>query len=118
MTKAKPSAPPSAGGSAAPIEQPTSRSNPQADADIDSYTKENPKCWSYVQSMPRERLERTVVLNEVRELDRQQRMREGIMKQIERNPEQKRAYEILVKDLPEDQKEVVMTQIARQARRA
>jgi len=42
--------------------------------------------------MPRERLERTVVLNEVRELDRQQRIREGVLKQINRNPEMKRAY--------------------------
>ena len=38
------------------------------DAKIDAYVKENPKYWSYVQAMPRERLERTVVLNEVREL--------------------------------------------------
>jgi len=61
--------------------------------------------------MPRERLERTVVLNEVRELDRQQRIREGVLKQINRNPEMKRAYDLLVKDLPEDQKEGVIAQI-------
>ena len=58
--------------------------------------KPNPKYWAYVQAMPRERLERTVVLNEVRELDRQQRIREGVMKQINRNPEMKRAYDLLV----------------------
>ena len=57
------------------------------DAKIDAYIKENPKYWAYVQAMPRERLERTVVLNEVRELDRQQRIREGVLKQINRNPE-------------------------------
>ena len=50
---------------------------PEVDAKIDAYIKDNPKYWAYVQAMPRERLERTVVLNEVRELDRQQRMREG-----------------------------------------
>jgi hypothetical protein len=32
-----------------------------------------------------DQLERTVVLNEVREVDRQQRIREGVLKQI--NPE-------------------------------
>lgn len=88
------------------------------DAKIDSYIKENPKYWAYVQAMPRERLERTVVLNEVRELDRQQRVREGVLKRIDRNPELKRAYDLLVKDLPEGQREGVIAQIARQAQRA
>jgi hypothetical protein len=91
---------------------------PEVDAKIDAYIKENPKYWTYVQSMPRDRLERTVVLNEVREVDRQQRIREGVLKQINRNPELKRAYDLLVKDLPEDQKEGVIAQIGRQARRA
>jgi hypothetical protein len=118
MTKTKTSAPPSAGGNAAPAEQPTFRSNPEVDAKIDAYIKENPKYWSYVQAMPRERLERSVVLNEVRELDRQQRMREGLMKRINANPALKNAYDTLVKDLPEDQKEGVIAQIARSARRA
>src|SRR5438477_12412998 len=112
------SAPLGAGGDAAPADQPTFRSNPEVDAKIDAYIKDNPKYWAYVQAMPRERLERTVVLNEVRELDRQQRIREGVMKQINRNPEMKRAYDLLVKDLPEDQKEGVIAQIGRTARRA
>src|SRR5213594_1757888 len=116
--KARPSAPTSASGNAAPADTPTFRSNPEVDAKIDAYIKENPKYWAYVQALPRDRLERTVVLNEIRQLDRQQRMREGILKQINRNPETKRAYELLVKDLPEDQREAVMTQIARQTRRA
>ena len=68
-TKTKP-APTSASGDAAPSDTPTFRTNPQVDAKIDAYIKENPKYWTYVQAMPRERLERTVVLNEVRELDR------------------------------------------------
>jgi hypothetical protein len=118
MTRTKPNAPTGAGGNAAPAEQPTFRSNPEVDAKIDAYIKENPKYWAYVQAMPRDRMERTVVLNEVRELDRQQRMREGVLNQINRNPELKRAYDLLVKDLPEDQKEGVITQLARQARRA
>jgi hypothetical protein len=118
MSKIKPSAPPSASGNAAPSDTPTFRSNPEVDAKIDAYIKENPKYWTYVQAMPRERLERSVVLNEVRELDRQQRIREGVLKQINRNPELKRAYDLLVKDLPEDQKEGVIAQIGRTARRA
>ena len=118
MSKPKSSAPLGAGGNAAPAEQPTFRINPEVDAKIDAYIKDNPKYWAYIQAMPRDRIERTVVLNEVREIDRQQRMREGVMKQINRNPEMKQAYDLLVKDLPEDQREGVITQIARQARRA
>jgi hypothetical protein len=118
MNKPKTSAPPGAGGNAAPTDQPTFRSNPEVDAKIDAYIRDNPKYWAYVQAMPRERLERTVVLNEVRELDRQQRMREGLMKRISTNPALKNAYDTLVKDLPDDQKESVIAQIARSTKRA
>jgi hypothetical protein len=116
--KAKSTAPPSASGDAAPTDPPAFRNNPEVDAKIDTYIKDNPKYWAYVQAMPRDRLERTVVLNEVRELDRQQRIREGVLKKISQNPDMKRAYDLLVKDLPEDQREGVIAQIARQARRA
>ena len=88
------------------------------EAKIDAYIKENPKHWTYLQGMPRDRLERTVVLNEVRQLDRQQRMREGMMERINANPKLKQAYEVLVKDVPEEQREEVMSQIARQTQRA
>lgn len=118
MSKPKTSAPPGAGGDAAPTDQPTFRTNPEVDAKIDAYIRDNPKYWAYVQAMPRERLERTVVLNEVRELDRQQRMREGLMKRIDANPALKNAYDTLVKDLPEEQREGVIAQIARSTRRA
>lgn len=119
MKKNEPTAPPGASGAAAAPPDPSAyRSNPEVDARIDAYIKENPRFWSHVQAMPRTRLERTIVLGEIRQLDRQQRMREGLMKSINRNPEQKRALEVLVKDLPEDQREAVMSQIARQTQRA
>ena len=98
--------------------RPTYRINPEVEAKIDAYIKENPKYWAYLQRMPRDRLERTVVLNEVRQLDRQQRMRDGMMQRINANPKLKQAYEILVKDVPEEQREEVMSQIARQTQRA
>ena len=116
--KPKSSAPSSANGNADMPDKMTFRTNPEVDAKIDAYIKENPKYWTYVQAMPRERIERSLVLNEVRELDRQQRIREGILKQINRNPALKQAYDLLVKDLPEDQKEGVIAQIGRTARRA
>ena len=115
-TKAKP-APNGAPGASAPPEA-NYRVNPEVEEKIDAYIKENPKHWNYLQGMPRDRLERTVVLNEVRQLERQQRMREGIMKRINVNPELKQAYETLVKNVPEEQREEVMSQIARQTQRA
>lgn len=70
------------------------------------------------QGLPRDRLERTLVLNEVQILERQERVREGVLKQINRSPELRQAYEVLVKNVPEDQRENAMLQIAGQTRRA
>jgi hypothetical protein len=106
------------GGSAANSTPREYRSNPEVDAKIDAYIKENPKDWAYIQAMPRDRLERSLVLEEVKKLDRQQRIRDGIMKEIERNPELKQAYETLLKGVPENLRDSVMTQVATQARRA
>ena len=103
-TKTK-SAPNGASGANAPQTPPTYRVNPEVEAKIDAYIKDNPKHWAYVQGMPRDRLERTVALNEVRQIERQQRMREGLMQRINSNPKLKEAYETLVKDVPEDQRE-------------
>jgi|SRR5581483_9710558 len=115
-TKTK-SAPTGAPGANAPQTPPTYRVNPDVEAKIDAYIKDNPKHWAYVQGMPRDRLERTVVLNEVRQIERQERMREGTMNRINADPKLKEAYEILVKDVPEDQREEVMAQMARQKQR-
>jgi hypothetical protein len=45
-------------------------------------------------------------------------MKEGILKQINKSPALKAAYDTLVKDLPEEQREGVIAQLARQAKRA
>jgi len=114
-TKTPPTGP---AGAAPPADQPTYRNNPEVDAKIDSYIKENPKYWAYVQGMPRERLERALILTEVQKIDRQQRLRDGLMKRINGDPELKQAFETLVKNVPEDQRENVMAQIATQTRRS
>lgn len=114
MSKTKPA---TNGGATDGAEQPAFRNVPEVDAKIDAYIQDNPKYFAYLQGMPRERLERTVILNEVRELDRQQRVREGVMKRVQSNPELKRAYDLLVKELPEDQRSNAIAQIARQTRR-
>lgn len=111
------SAPTGAAAANAAPEATTYRTNPEIEARIDAYIKENPKHWAYLQAMPRERLERSVVLNEVRQIERQQRMRNGLMTRINADPKLKQAYEILVKDVPEEQREEVMAQMARQKQR-
>ena len=88
------------------------RDNPKVNARIDEYIKNNSKHWDYIQSMPRERLERALVLSEVNKLDRLEKMKAGILRKLDQNPELKQAYETLVKHLPEDQREKVMVSIA------
>ena len=117
MSKTMKTQPNGSTGASAPNDQPIYRSNPEVDAKIDAYIKENPKFWTYVQGLPRERLERMIALHEVQKVDRQQRMREGLMKQINRNPELKQAYDLLVKNVPTDQKESVLMQIASRTQR-
>jgi len=115
-TKAQSAPPAAAGPTAAATDQPTYRNNPEVDAKIDAHIREHPKYWAYVQGMPRERLERALILTEVQKIDRQQRMREGLMSRINANPELKQAFDTLVKNVPEDQRENVIAQIAAQTR--
>lgn len=96
---------------------PVYRSNPEVDARIDRYIRDNPRHWAYIQSMPRDRLERSVVLAEVRQLERQERIRDGVLKKLDRDPELKRTLDRLVQDLPEGQREDALVRLARQHER-
>jgi hypothetical protein len=88
------------------------RENSEVNAKIDSYIQNNPKEWAYIQSMSRERLERSLILQAIQKLDRRERMRAGILKKLDENPELKEAYRTLVKNLPADQQEKAMASIA------
>ena len=92
--------------------EPQLRENAQVNAKIDEYIKANPKHWDYIQSLPPERMARALVLNEVQKQERTQKMREGIVRKLEQDPELKQAYQNLVKNLPEDQREQAMINIA------
>lgn len=104
-----------ANGAAEPY---TYRINPEVEKKLDGYIKDNPKFWTYVQDMPRDRLERALVLKEVRQVERMERIRDGLMKEINSNPETKQAYETILKNVPENMRDLVMTQMAGQAKRA
>ena len=81
------------------------RENAEVNAKIDAYIQKFPKEWSYIQSMPRERLERSLVLQSVQKEERKEKMRAGILKKLDDNPELKEAYRTLVKNLPAEQQE-------------
>jgi hypothetical protein len=99
-------------GQETPNGEPQLRDNPRVNAKIDDYIKNNPKHWDYIQALPPQRMARALVLNEVQKLERQEKIRDSVMRKLEQNPELKQAYETLVKNLPEDQKERVMLNIA------
>src|ERR1700732_2104143 len=91
---------------------PKYRDNAEINAKIDAYIQSNPKEWAYIQGLPRERLERMLVLQQVNKLDRRERIRASVMKQLDANPELKEAYKKLVKNLPAEQQERAMMSIA------
>ena len=92
--------------------EPKYRDNVEINAKIDAYIQSNPKEWAYIQGLPRERLERMLVLQQVNKLDRRERIRASVMKQLDANPELKEAYKKLVKNLPVEQQERAMMSIA------
>ena len=66
------------------------RSNPEIDGKIDAYIRQNPKHWEFLEATPKDRLQRMLIWKEVQALDRQQRVREGVMRDINLNPEMNR----------------------------
>jgi hypothetical protein len=96
----------------AAADSPKLRDNVEINAKIDAYIQANPKEWSYIQNLPRERLERMLVLQNVNKLERRQRVRASVLAQLEANPELKEAYRKLVKNLPAEQQERAMMSIA------
>ena len=89
------------------------RENPRVNSQIDGYIKANPKRWTFIKSMPRERLERALVWEQIRSNERQQKMNGGLLRKIDDNPALKSAYENLLQHVPEDQRERAKVSIAR-----
>jgi len=116
-TKMK-SPPPSGNNENNPAGKPTFRQNAEVDAKIDAHIRENPEHWNWIKALPRERLERMLILNEVRHLERQQTFRKNILGQVDADPARKQAYEILMKDVPDDQRADLITQLEQRRLRA
>src|ERR1700674_2405962 len=78
-------------------DSPKLRDNAEINAKIDAYIQANPKEWNYIQGLPRERLERMLVLQNVNKLERRERGPTSGRTRPEQNPELKEAYRKLVK---------------------
>ena len=66
-------------------EIPKYRDNVEINAKIDAYIQANPKEWSYIQGLPRERLERMLVLQNVNKIERRARIRASVSSETSRN---------------------------------
>jgi hypothetical protein len=97
---------------------PQFRENPEINAKIDAYIKANPKRWDYIQSLSQERMARTIVLQDVQKQERTERIRAGVLRKLDKNPELKNAYQTLVKNLPEEQQEKMMANLAMRTQRS
>ncbi len=93
------------------------RENPEINAKIDAYIQANPKRWEYIQAMSPERMARTIILQDVHKQERTERIRNGVLKKLDENPELKKAYKTLVKNLPEEQQEKMMANLAMRTQR-
>ena len=94
----------------APVEY---RENPRTNEKIDAWIKNNPDRFKFFDEMPHERAVRKLALNEVEKYERMQKMNSGIMQKLNADPEAKQAYEILLKRVPEADRERATASIAR-----
>ena len=89
------------------------RENDRINAQINGYIKENPKHWEVIKAMPRERLERHVVFQQLRFNARKEKLDNGLLRKIEENPELKQDFEKLLARVPEPQRDRARVSIAR-----
>jgi hypothetical protein len=110
MEKPKSKTTATAPASNAPVEY---RENPRTNEKIDAWIKNNPDRFKFFDEMPHERAVRKLALNEVEKYERMQKMNSGIMQKLNDDPEAKQAYEILLKRVPEADRERATASIAR-----
>jgi hypothetical protein len=118
MSTTKTRTPPSGATGANASKESNYTINPEIESKIDDWIKNNEKSWSYIQTLPRDRLERTVVLNDVRRIEARERIDGEIMTKINNDPTRKQAYDILTKDMSEEQREHFILRMERENRRA
>ena len=116
MSTTKTKTPPNGATGATASNEPNYRINPEYEAKIDNWIKTHSKNWDYIAAMPIDRLRRTIVLNDVRRLEARERINGEIMTEIKNDPARKEAYDILTKDMPEEQREEFILKAEREKR--
>lgn len=86
-------------------QEPTIRTNPEIDAKIDAFIKENPKLLEYYQALPKEQLIRKLVLGKMQRAGYANQRNQEIIAWVEENPDIKAKIEARVKNVPEANRE-------------
>ncbi|HEV2328817.1 MAG TPA: hypothetical protein VGY56_08540 [Verrucomicrobiae bacterium] len=89
------------------------RENPRINAQIDAYKKQFPKKWAFIKSMPRERLERALVLAKIRSQDQRQKLNQGLLRKVENDEAFNKDCEAVLKHFPESEREHARVNMAR-----
>jgi hypothetical protein len=79
----------------------TIRTNPEIDAKIDAFIKENPKLLEYYQELPKEQLIRKLILGKMQRAGYANQRNEEIIAWVEEHPDIKAKIEARVKNVPE-----------------
>ena len=79
----------------------TVRKNPEIDAKIDEFIKENPKLLEYYQGLPKEQLIRKLILGKMQRAGYANQRNQEIIAWVEEHPEIKAKIEARVKNVPE-----------------
>lgn len=82
-------------------QEPKARTNPEIDAKIDEFIKENPKLLEYYQGLPKEQLIRKLVLGKMQRAGYANQRNQEIIAWVEEHPEIKAKIEARVKNVPE-----------------
>jgi hypothetical protein len=105
MSTTKTKNPPAGDANASASTEPNFRVNPELEAKIDDWIKENPKDWKYITSMPIDRLRRTLVLNDIRKTEARERIDEETLNAVKNDPKRKQLYENLTEGMTEEQRD-------------
>jgi len=89
------------------------KENARINAQIDGFIKQNSRYWESIKTMPRERLERTVVWQQLRYNARSQRLDDGLLRRAESDPDIKAAMDVAAQHAPESQRDRVRLSVAR-----
>lgn len=82
-------------------QEPKARTNPEIDAKIDEFIKENPKLLEYYQDLPKEQLIRKLILGKMQRAGYANQRNQEIIAWVEEHPEIKAKIEARVKNVPE-----------------